>query len=277
MTDKLFKQCLIALWVAALMLVYTGRYSDIDVRLADWMYDFSEHKFPWKENWFAAVFMHQWVKGILIGLGLILFASMAINQAFALDRFIPATLRTLYVVILSYALVPLVVGVLKSHSIHSCPWSLERYGGSAPYLRLFDALPAGVAAGHCFPAGHASSALWLAAFAIFWLPGRRKTAALVFFAGSIPGLMLGWVQQMRGAHFLTHTLWAMWISSLVILILARLFRSGCESVPNRIKIPRQDDRSIVAQRAGARRAAPNATQPSRPTTSPRQPSGYFPT
>ncbi|WP_374709539.1 hypothetical protein [Massilia scottii] len=33
------------------------------------------------------------------------------------------------------------------------------------------------------------------------------------------GFALGWVQQLRGAHFLTHTLWSMWWTCLIVSIL----------------------------------------------------------
>jgi len=29
---------------------------------------------------------------------------------------------------------------------------------------------------------------------------------------------MGWVQQMRGAHFLSHTLWSLWVSWAVVLL-----------------------------------------------------------
>jgi len=80
-------------------------------------------------------------------------------------------------------------------------------------------LPNGVAAGHCFPAGHATVGLWLAAFLIFWLPDQPKKALVVFCSGIALGFILGWVQQMRGAHFLFHTLWSAWLASLIILVM----------------------------------------------------------
>ena len=32
------------------------------------------------------------------------------------------------------------------------------------------------------------------------------------------GLGVGWVQQLRGAHFLTHTLWSGWIACALVLL-----------------------------------------------------------
>ena len=87
------------------------------------------------------------------------------------------------------------------------------------FLRLFDAVPSAMQSGHCFPAGHATVALWLAALCVFWLPHKPKTAFAVFLSGLSVGFALGWVQQMRGAHFLFHTLWATWFAALVVVVM----------------------------------------------------------
>jgi membrane-associated PAP2 superfamily phosphatase len=190
------------------------------------MYDFSKHEFTWKHNWFAAVFMHQSMKVALIAFGLALLALLVADYTILSGFLANDTRRGLRVAVASFIMVPLVTSALKSTSIHACPWDLERYGGTSPYLRLFESLPEHVAAGHCFPAGHASSGLWLAAFAVFWLPRRPMLAAASFVLGLMPGAILGWVQQMRGAHFLSHTLWSMWWAGLVIVVLARLLYSS---------------------------------------------------
>jgi membrane-associated PAP2 superfamily phosphatase len=216
------------LWLllTATLLVYIGRYTNVDLALADWMFDRTSHSFPWKDTWFASVFVHQWLKYFFIAVGFALLGTAVIEIGFAAHRFDPVVQRKLAVVAAAYILVPLVVSLVKNHSVHYCPWDLERYGGFAPYVRIFEHLPLGFADGHCFPAGHASSALWVAALAVFWLPDRPRAAAYVFAVGLLPGLFLGWVQQMRGAHFLTHTLWSAWIASAVIVVLARYLKLG---------------------------------------------------
>lgn len=226
MNDKIFRQCLLALGIAAVFLFWLNRYTSIDVALADWMFDFSKHEFRWRHTWFAAVFMHESMKIALIAFGLALLALLVVDCTILPDFLANDTRRGLRLVVASFVLVPLVISVLKSTSIHACPWDLERYGGAAPYLRLFESLPVQAVAGHCFPAGHASSGLWLASFAVFWLPRSRTLAAVGLGLGLVPGAILGWVQQMRGAHFLTHTLWSMWTACLVIVVLARLLYSS---------------------------------------------------
>ena len=67
------------------------------------------------------------------------------------------------------------------------------------------------------PAGHASSALWLLALAVYWLPDRPRAARLAAVASIVFGVVVGVMQQLRGAHFLTHTLWSIWIASAIVL------------------------------------------------------------
>jgi membrane-associated PAP2 superfamily phosphatase len=112
----------------------------------------------------------------------------------------------LRVIAWSAALVPLVISLLKQNSDAHCPWDLARYGGAQPYVRPFDTLPLHALPGHCLPAGHASSALWLISLAVLWLPGEERKAWRAAGTALALGLAVGWMQQMRGAHFLTHTL-----------------------------------------------------------------------
>ncbi|MFT3847392.1 MAG: phosphatase PAP2 family protein [Propionivibrio sp.] len=112
---------------------------------------------------------------------------------------------------------------LKSRSNMHCPWGIDRFGGSHAYLRLLDAVPDGWQAGHCFPAGHASVAMWLSVLAVCWLPRDPRRATFAFLAGIGAGFTLGWTQQMRGQHFLTHTLWTLWLSSALVVALIAVF------------------------------------------------------
>lgn len=62
------------------------------------------------------------------------------------------------------------------------------------------------------------TSLWLIACAVFWLPHNPRTAAGVAAAGMAVGIAMGWMQQLRGAHFLTHTLWSVWVAVLVVSV-----------------------------------------------------------
>lgn len=124
--------------------------------------------------------------------------------------------------LVSTLLATALVGWMKRWTHMDCPWDLLRYGGNKAYYGLFAHLPAGVRAGSCFPAGHASAGYaWVALYFFFertWPALRRWGLAL----GLVAGLVFGLTQQLRGAHFISHDLWALAISWLVALTLHRL-------------------------------------------------------
>jgi membrane-associated PAP2 superfamily phosphatase len=65
--------------------------------------------------------------------------------------------------------------------------------------------------GHCFPAGHASTGF--AFIAVYF--GLRQAGVLAarkyLLMAVLAGFVLGLSQQMRGAHFMSHTLWTAWL------------------------------------------------------------------
>lgn len=214
-----FRRVSLGLFTAAVVILILGQWTDLDLMIADFYYDSATQTFPWKSTWFARDFMHGYVKNVIIKSGYLLILLVVLDAILRfkrIDRFWRIRLR--FVAIAS-VLVPTVIRSIKEFSVLHCPWTIDRYGGAAPFLRLLDPVPAGLQTGHCFPAGHATVGLWLAALCVFWLPHRPKTALLAMSCGLTVGFVLGWVQQMRGAHFLFHTLWAVWLACLVIVIM----------------------------------------------------------
>jgi membrane-associated PAP2 superfamily phosphatase len=206
----------LALLASAVVLVVLAQATDLDLAIADRAFDTALRQFAWRDSWFADVFMHRWVKLPLVVLGSVLVLAAIAEAVFGWPRIGAADRWRLRASASMALLVPLVIGLAKHQSASHCPWSIERYGGQALHVRLLDALPAGFEAGGCLPAGHASTALWLAGLCVWWLPHRPRLAAVVFGAGQAAGFALGWVQQLRGAHFLSHTLWSMWITAALI-------------------------------------------------------------
>lgn len=208
-----------ALLVGAICIFWLGHATDLDLMLADAVYDAGLHDFPWRHAWLTEDFSHGILKTALT------IAAVGCILAALHDTVRPRPGRStlqrlrLRVIGLSALLVPLVISSLKQASVAHCPWDLARYGGSEPYLRLFDTLPFGVQPGHCLPAGHASSALWLVSLCVLWLPGQPRMALRAAMAALAFGGLVGWLQQLRGAHFLTHTLWSIWIACAVVFVL----------------------------------------------------------
>lgn len=110
------------------------------------------------------------------------------------------------------------VSVLKSFSTTSCPWDLSYFGGIARYTSHWSGVADG-GAGRCFPAGHASSGFaFIGGYFAFrrTSPGQSRAWLCTSIAA---GLVLGIVQQLRGAHFASHTLWTgfiCWTTALAV-------------------------------------------------------------
>jgi membrane-associated PAP2 superfamily phosphatase len=65
----------------------------------------------------------------------------------------------------------------------------------------------------------------MALFFLFY-PQRPRLAYWCWFGGIVLGMLMGFGQVMRGAHFLTHNLWAgwwVWLSQLAVYCMASGF------------------------------------------------------
>jgi membrane-associated PAP2 superfamily phosphatase len=209
----------LALAISAATILWLGACTDIDLRLADAAFDKASLSFPMQHAWVAEQFNHVILKSLLSAVGAAI-VMLALWDAWRPYRsWQPERRLGMRVTAMSAVLVPSVISLLKHSSSSHCPWDLQRYGGTEPYIRLLEWMPDGIAAGHCLPGGHASSALWLVALAAFWWPRRPRAALAVAAAMLLFGGGVGWMQQLRGAHFLTHTLWSAWISCALVFII----------------------------------------------------------
>ena len=119
------------------------------------------------------------------------------------------------------------VSGLKRLSHTSCPWEWSAFGGQARYVSHWALFTRDGGGGHCFPGGHASSALAFFALCLPWLwsPVRHRPPAAgwrwlaaVLVAGAVAGI----AQTLRGAHPPSHTLWTALICIGVALVGWRL-------------------------------------------------------
>lgn len=218
--DLYYKRAWIALGLSLIIILWLGQYTNIDLAIEDYYYDPKLQTFPWYNTWFADRFMHSILKNVIIKFGQCLLLFIILDVLFRFNWMTPLyRLQSRFVGLIALFVPSLITGLKQLSGLH-CPVDLARYGsGDIAFYRFLDAIPAQINAGHCFPAGHATSGLWLAAFCIFWLPTKPKKAVQVFFVGLSVGLIMGWIQQMRGQHFLFHTLWSAWLTSLIVLTL----------------------------------------------------------
>ncbi|RNC69178.1 MAG: phosphatase PAP2 family protein [Desulfuromonadales bacterium] len=177
----------------------------VDLLLADQFYDFAAGRWPAKDSWWAQWLIHKRGRDLVAVIAAGSFLTWVLS--FQIPRLRSARWAALYLliaIVLGTGLVTIGKNVTGRH----CPWDMERYGGSVPYTRLFEKVPAGHNKGRCFPAGHAAGGYALMA-SYFALRGRHAGLARAgLAAGLILGSVYGWGQMARGAHFLSHNIWS---------------------------------------------------------------------
>jgi membrane-associated PAP2 superfamily phosphatase len=130
--------------------------------------------------------------------------------------------RPAVALLLSVLLSTSIVALLKSATQMDCPWDLLGYGGQRPFIDLFATRPAGLPAAACFPAGHASAGYAWVALYFFAGAVRPRWRIAGLCTGLAAGLVFGFAQQLRGAHFLSHDLASLMVCWLVALATHRL-------------------------------------------------------
>jgi membrane-associated PAP2 superfamily phosphatase len=191
---------------------------DLDRAVTDFFYDPIGHQFPLKNNqWLTRVF-HDGIKWAVVALAVGLLAGWLLS--FVSTSWQPARQWLLWVFV-AMALSASTVALVKHFSHHACPYDLQIYSGKAPRLGFFEAMPEGMLPGRCWPGGHASTAFSL--FGFYFAArhaGRRRLAMGLLGFVIVLGVILSFVQVMRGAHFLSHQVWTAiicwWVSRIVI-------------------------------------------------------------
>ncbi len=213
----------VPLWVwtaGALGMLLAWDTSGLDLMLARLMAD--GHGFGLRDEWVTSVLLHEGMRQLSYVFGAWLFLGIwwPVGVLRRLSR--RARVQWLASVLLSVAL----INLMKHASLTSCPWDLAEFGGAGTYLSHWAWGQADGGPGHCFPAGHASAAF--AFFGGFFVlrPVTPRAARWCFALVMIAGLVLGLSQQLRGAHFMSHTLWTAWLCWSTAWLLDVVLRFG---------------------------------------------------
>ncbi|MBX3602460.1 MAG: phosphatase PAP2 family protein [Rubrivivax sp.] len=161
--------------------------------------------FPLREHWLLARVLHDGGR-VAAGTALALLAMTAAWRP-ARGPTRREHLGWLAVALLALLLVPL----LKRASQTSCPWDLLPFGGAWPYVGHWQVGVADGGPGHCFPSGHAVTGWAFLATGFLWRPWRPRLAGALFAAVAVAGSAFALAQVLRGAHFVSHTLWSAWL------------------------------------------------------------------
>lgn len=224
-TTSVFARLGVVFWsVTGLLLLLAWDASGLDLPMARWFG--SPAGFALRDHWFWSGVMHRdmhrlaWVFELALLAGIFLpFGSL---------RKLPASRRAQLALTTLAAL--LMIIAIKLGSRTSCPWSLREFGGVATYIShwAWGALDGGE--GRCFPAGHASAGFAFIGGFFAFRHVSPKTARRWFTGAMLAGLVLGLSQQVRGAHYMSHTLWTAWLCWITAALLDAGF-----SVAGRLK------------------------------------------
>jgi membrane-associated PAP2 superfamily phosphatase len=230
LTNKGLALLWLLLGVSAIGIFAMANYTMLDLTLADRMFDFSRGQFTYQHAFFYDTVMHSYIKHLLLSVWLVLLMLALLPTGFRPSWLSSAQQYRLRWVTALAVVHSGLVSWLKHQMPHACPWDVTRYGGTSDWFPAFAAHTPQMN-GHCFPAGHASSGLWLSALCLCWLPQHPRKALLVAVAGLAAGFALGWCQQLRGAHFLSHTLTSLWLMCALLLCVLSFSNTGYASSP----------------------------------------------
>ena len=163
--------------------------------------------FALRDHWLLSDWLHDAARRV--GWMMVFVLALAVARPFGILRRLSTGERA--GLLLGVLLALAAVSVVKNLSRTSCPWELAEFGGVARYVSHWQWGVSDGGSGRCFPGGHASAGFAFMA-GYFWLRGRDPRAALGWLAlAAGAGVLLGVVQQVRGAHYMSHTLWTAWI------------------------------------------------------------------
>jgi membrane-associated PAP2 superfamily phosphatase len=224
--DRKFWRAVAGVTLLTLAALLAVELTSLDLALARLSFDAASATFPLRNHPLTTHVAHDAVK---LASGLV-FAWIAVSVFRPLGP-LRRLGRWQRIYLLAAAAACLVtVALLKRASALHCPWGLSEFGGAHAYLRLFDPVPQGWTRGACFPAGHALSAFAYLGGWFAWRNVDRRYARGWLAAVLIVGTFAGVSQQLRGAHFLSHTLWTAWLCWSLSAALAWLARDRLRAV-----------------------------------------------
>lgn len=163
--------------------------------------------FPLRESWWLSKLLHDDMRRLAWAAATALVVGVWLPWGPLRRIDLPRRAALAVALLSSLALVS--AGKALSHT--SCPWDLAQFGGVARYVSHWQWGLRDGGSGHCFPGGHASAGFAFLSLYFAWRDDAPRLARWCLAAALLGGLALGAVQQLRGAHFLSHNLWTAWL------------------------------------------------------------------
>lgn len=206
-----------------LFITVAFEFGKVDTWIADKLYAWEGGTWALKNAWITNTIIHQSGKKLSLLIAVIILTLLIVSY---LSQYLRQYRRELVYLLLAAGGGSVLISAFKSISHVSCVWDFSRYGGKLEYASVYSQI-LNMSGDNCFPAGHASGGYaWLA----FYFLGVYKHSKWrwIGLGGALSvGLIFGFSQQLRGAHFITHDLWTLaicWFFSLFIFKLMFLGR-----------------------------------------------------
>jgi membrane-associated PAP2 superfamily phosphatase len=218
-TENFFKNHIVLPSIILAGLLLCLEFTNLDVWLASHFYDIELKRWPYKDHWLTQTVLHKGGRFFVyaIGVGLLLFslATWRAKSTFYAIR------HQLTFLVLAGLTGPIIITYLKSHTHIYCPWDLTLFGGRKPHIRLFDSIQDDLTIGHCFPSGHSGLGFTFVSLYFFFLLVKPVYKYYGLSVGLVTGLIFGFAQEIRGAHFFSHDVFSLaicWFSSLFLFM-----------------------------------------------------------
>ena len=177
--------------------------------------------FALRDQWFVSDVLHSGARYVAWAFALVLVVGIWRPLPFA--HGLTRSERVAWV--LATVACALLIPLLKLASLTSCPWSLAEFGGAATYVSHWAIGQADGGPGRCFPAGHATAAF---CFLPGWFILRRVAPVAArrwLIVTLVAGAVLTMVQVVRGAHYVSHSLWTAWYCCVLGAVLVHAIRA----------------------------------------------------
>lgn len=210
---------LLPLWLLTVLFILSYG-TGLDETLAAIWFELQGKQWSLKTHWLTETVLHQTVRQLNLCVLLLMIVYWLVKSFLHPQS---ATLRALGVLLLSIICSVATIALLKRLIPMECPWDLQAFGGTQTWFGLFSDRPSSMRSNQCFPAGHASIGYsWLAIYFFFQVLRPRLALSGLFCSIGV-GLILGFTQQLRGAHFLSHDIATAAICWTVAVVVFRCF------------------------------------------------------
>ncbi len=200
--------------ICLLALAFLFHQTSLDEKLAAHFYSPAE-SWRYRNNFFLEKILHK--GGVLFCIFLI--ACLFGRLLFIWKKVEKRKERDYLAFVLTATLLTIVtIDITKLFTTLPCPWSSAPFGGPGLSPPLWKMFSSSLPKWHCYPAGHASAGYAFLSMYFNYTLVYKKRNFYSLIPGMTLGLLFGFTQQMRGAHYISHDFTTIFVSIFISLL-----------------------------------------------------------